>query len=120
MAQEWAKAFYKSKAWQQCREEILKRDKYTCQTPGCHKVAEEVHHVTKLTPQNIDDPMISLNPKNLISLCGDCHKAKHKEDQRAGQLKKAGKEQQDILPEVIFDADGYPIEVARKPPGGNT
>lgn len=120
MAQAWAKAFYNSTQWQQCREAILKRDKYRCQTPGCYNPAEDVHHKTKLTQKNINDPMVSLNPENLISLCGDCHKAKHERDKREGRLKKVRYMQQDILPEVEFDADGYPIEVARKAPRGGT
>ena len=120
MAQAWAKAFYNSKQWQQCREAILKRDRYRCQAPGCYNPAEEVHHKTKLTKQNINDPMISLNPDNLISLCGDCHKARHKRDKQEGLRKRAKYMQQSILPVVEFDADGYPVEVARKTPRGDT
>lgn len=119
MAQEWAKAFYNSKQWQQCREAVLKRDKYRCQTPGCYRPAEEVHHKTKLTKKNISDPMISLNPNNLTSLCGDCHKARHRSDKVEGLRSRAKYLQQNILPEVEFDANGYPVEVARKPPRGN-
>lgn len=119
MAQSWAKTFYNSTQWKKCRETILKRDRYRCQTPGCYNPAEEVHHKTKLTPKNINDPMVSMNPENLISLCGDCHKAKHERDKRDGRLKKTRYMQQAILPEVEFDKEGYPVEVARKPPGGN-
>ena len=71
MAKEWAKAFYKSKAWQQVRREALRRDHYTC--CRCSARAEEVHHVKELTPENIGDINISLNINNLESLCHDCH-----------------------------------------------
>ena len=120
MAQEWAKAFYNSKQWQQVREAMLKRDRYRCQTPGCYNPAEEVHHKKKLTKQNINDPLISLNPDNLICLCGDCHKARHRRDKVEGLRKRAKYAQQNILPTVEFDADGYPIVVATQTPRGDT
>ena len=71
MAKEWAKAFYASKAWQDCRRQVLRRDLYTC--AYCYGRAQEVHHKIELTPSNINDPMIALNPDNLISLCHPCH-----------------------------------------------
>ena len=71
MAKEWARAFYNSKAWKQCRREVLRRDLYTC--ADCTDRASEVHHIIELTPDNIHDINIALNPDNLISLCHDCH-----------------------------------------------
>jgi 5-methylcytosine-specific restriction endonuclease McrA len=71
MAKEFAIAFYNSKAWKAVRREVLRRDLYTC--AYCYARAEEVHHKKELTPENINDPMIALNPDNLISLCHDCH-----------------------------------------------
>ena len=71
MAKEWAKAFYNSPQWQAVRREVLRRDHYTC--AHCYGRAEEVHHIIELTPDNINDMNISLNPDNLISLCHDCH-----------------------------------------------
>ncbi len=71
MAKEWARRFYNSKAWKECRRFILRRDMYTC--AHCHARAEEVHHIIGLTPDNIRDASIALNPNNLISLCHDCH-----------------------------------------------
>lgn len=78
--QPWAEHFYKSKAWQRCRENIMKRDAYLC--VDCMKknkltAAEEVHHIVELTPDNINDPSVSLNPSNLVCLCRECHKARH-------------------------------------------
>jgi len=49
----------------------LRRDLYTC--AYCSSRAEEVHHIIELTPENISDPTITLNPDNLISLCHNCH-----------------------------------------------
>jgi 5-methylcytosine-specific restriction endonuclease McrA len=72
MAKSWAQAFYKSKPWRNVRDEVRRRDQYTCH--DCGGRAVEVHHVIELTPDNIHDPNIALNPTNLMSLCGDCHK----------------------------------------------
>lgn len=115
MAREFAKAFYNSGMWKNIREQMLKRDKYTCQTVGCYQPAEEVHHIIHLTPENINDVNITLNPKNLICLCGDCHKAIHKGEKIAGLKRRASR--QSILPEIEFDENGYPIPVSN-PPGG--
>lgn len=72
MAKVWAKRFYRSKAWRDTRQLVLYRDMYTCQECLSAR-AEEVHHIIELTPDNINDPNISLNPDNLVSLCHDCH-----------------------------------------------
>lgn len=71
MAREFAKSFYQSKAWRVARGIALRRDNFTCQ--HCYGRAEEVHHVIELTPDNINDPNIALNPDNLVCLCHDCH-----------------------------------------------
>lgn len=49
----------------------MRRDRYTCRY--CDKRAEEVHHVIELTPENINDQSIALNPDNLLSMCHNCH-----------------------------------------------
>lgn len=77
MAREWAKKFYKSLAWANCRDVVLHRDNFICQI--CGQGAEVVHHIKYLTPENINDPSISLNPNNLLSLCNECHAAIHRQ-----------------------------------------
>lgn len=72
MAQTWAKAFYNSASWKYTRKAVLKRDCFSC--AWCGTRAEEVHHIKELTAENINDINITLNPDNLISLCGECHK----------------------------------------------
>jgi 5-methylcytosine-specific restriction protein A len=72
MAKDFSRKLYSSKAWKDCRKEVLRRDLYTC--AYCNSRAEEVHHIVELTPDNINDINVSLNPDNLVSLCGDCHK----------------------------------------------
>lgn len=77
---EWAVPFYSSLAWKQLREYVKKRDKYLCVDclkKGKLTSAEEVHHVVTLTPENISDPSISLNEELLVSLCRECHQARH-------------------------------------------
>ena len=63
MAKEFAKAFYNSKRWKDCRRAyIAKRiaiDGGMCET--CHEVPGYiVHHKIELTPDNINDPDIAL------------------------------------------------------------
>lgn len=71
IAKDYAKPFYSSKLWRETRKIILYRDRYTCQ--HCYGRAEEIHHIKELTPSNINDYSVTLNPDNLISLCHDCH-----------------------------------------------
>ena len=78
--QDWAASFYKSQAWKHLRANIIRRDHYLCQ--DCLKSnrftpADEVHHIIELTPENISDESISLNPGNLVSLCRSCHQRRH-------------------------------------------
>ena len=39
MAKAWAKKFYNSKAWRAVRQQVIKRDHYTC--ADCYGRAEE-------------------------------------------------------------------------------
>lgn len=100
MARDFSKSFYNSKEWKKQREYILRRDSYLCVL--CGQPAEEVHHKIYLTPENINNPMISLHESNLISLCGDCHKKIHAKDQINGK---------NVLPLITFDEEGNPILV---------
>ncbi len=89
MARAFAKPFYNSKEWQNVRDGILMRDKYLC--VKCGAPAEEVHHKIPLTATNINDPSITMNPDNLVSLCKECHFKIHNEEKvrRAVQRNKA-------------------------------
>ena len=77
---EYAKDFYNSKAWKQCRVAYAKSKKYLCEnclqrgllTPG-----EIVHHIINITPENINDPKITLNFENLRLVCRKCHAEEH-------------------------------------------
>ena len=77
---DFARGFYKSKAWQRVRDNTMKRDAWLCQDclrRGVYTPAEEVHHIQELTAGNINDPEVSLNMANLVSLCRECHRQRH-------------------------------------------
>ena len=82
---EWAKFFYNSQQWHNMRTYIIKRDQGLCQDclkKGLIVPAEEVHHIIPLQPENITDPSITLNEENLVSLCRECHRARHGKEKR--------------------------------------
>lgn len=77
---DFARGFYRTKAWQNVREYVMSRDARLCQDCLKHgriTTAEEVHHIIPLDKVNIKDPEIALNPDNLVSLCRECHKIRH-------------------------------------------
>lgn len=78
MAKEFAKAFYNSVAWQECREAYIisvfglcER----CRERGVAKPGHIVHHTIRLTPDNILDPNVTLNHALLRYDCLECHNA---------------------------------------------
>lgn len=75
MAREFAKPFYNSKLWKNTRDYILKRDNYLC--VKCGMPASDVHHIIELSPDNITDMNIAVNPANLECLCKQCHNNQH-------------------------------------------
>ena len=77
---EWAEVFYSSKSWKHIRKVVKQRDRglcVDCLAKGIVTPAEEVHHIIELTQENIWDEDIALNPDNLVSLCRECHRARH-------------------------------------------
>ena len=91
---DYAKSFYKSKAWQHVREAVMQRDArlcVDCMKEGIYKPAEEVHHIEELTPENINDPAVSLNMDNLVSLCRECHQRRHGAKQRRYKVDEYGR-----------------------------
>jgi len=80
MAREFAQRFYKSKRWQKCRAAYIKSVGGLCErclAKGLIVPATMVHHKIYISPQNINDPNITLNFDNLEALCNDCHAAEH-------------------------------------------
>lgn len=82
MARDFARQFYRSQAWRDTRDAYFRMRHGLCErcwqhgrvTPG-----EIVHHKVHLTPENIDDPEITLSFDNLELLCRDCHAEEHPE-----------------------------------------
>ena len=77
---EFARGFYKSQAWKDCRESYAKSKRYLCENclaKGLYSPGEIVHHVINITPENIDDPNVTLNFDNLRLVCRKCHGEEH-------------------------------------------
>lgn len=80
MAREFAKAFYSSKTWQECRDEYAKSAHHLCEgclRKGIYTPGIIVHHIEELTPETIDNPEKTLNFNNLELLCRACHGEEH-------------------------------------------
>lgn len=90
--------FYHSRTWRRVRWIILHKYRGICQK--CGKAGNEVHHIIPLTPLNVHDASIALNPDNLILLCTSCHNAERSPevqvrsdvcfDKQGNLLKKSG------------------------------
>jgi 5-methylcytosine-specific restriction endonuclease McrA len=98
MAKEYAKGFYKSRAWIKCRDSFLASKNYECE--GCGGLAIVVHHKQPITPQNINDPNITLNWDNLEALCLDCHNEVHGRGSRKV-----------IADGLMFDKNGQVVKI---------
>ena len=99
MAKEFAKAFYKSVAWQKCRAAYIQSVFGLCER--CQRPGDILHHKELLTPQNINDPNVTLAWENLQYLCQECHNREHGLSSTAEGLR--------------FDATGNLVELT--PPG---
>ena len=101
--QTWAKSFYKSKAWLKCRNAYIRKrvaiDGGICEE--CHdNQGYIVHHKTMLTKDNVNDPEVTLDEKNLFFVCKSCH------DEYDGHGVRHG---HGLGLLVEFDADGMPV-----------
>ena len=79
MARDFAKRFYNSKAWKLCRKSFIAL-RISVDGGMCQHCRVELgyicDHIEELTPDNIDDPDISLSHDNLQYLCLVCHNKK--------------------------------------------
>ena len=85
LAREFAGNFYKTAAWKAVRKAYIKSVGGLCErcyAKGLIKHGDTVHHRIHLTPENINDPDVTLNPDNLILLCRDCHAEVHRGEKR--------------------------------------
>lgn len=80
MAREFARQFYSSKAWQDCRDGYAAYRGHLCENclkRGIYKPGVIVHHVEELTPFNIENPEVSMSWSNLRLVCRECHLKEH-------------------------------------------
>lgn len=75
MAKEYAKAFYHSKAWKDCKAGYISTVHGICER--CGEPGQIVHHKIRLTKRNINNPEVALNYNNLELLCLKCHNEEH-------------------------------------------
>ena len=96
MAGDFSRYFYHSSNWQRCRASYIRSVFNMCEickdSPGLI-----LHHKITLTPQNIDDPYITLSWDNLMYLCLDHHNRIHGN----GDL---------VRNDVMFDTNGQLIQ----------
>ena len=72
---DYARSFYKSEKWILCSRGYMSSKNYICER--CGAPAKICHHKKHLTPDNINDPLVSLNWDNLECLCQECHNIEH-------------------------------------------
>ena len=99
MAKEFARKFYDSPAWRKVRKSYIAHrmtiDGGLCEM--CHdKPGYIVDHIEELTPENINDQMITMHYRNFQYLCQACH-----------NRKTFGKEED----RYCFDDEGNPIPI---------
>lgn len=78
---EYAKGFYQSAAWKRTRQTVIKRANGLCErckAAGLYVPGVIVHHKEYITPNNVHDASVTLDPANLEYLCEDCHNKEHK------------------------------------------
>jgi hypothetical protein len=85
------KSFYASERYQRFRAAIIAERGPRCQKCGRILVSSldcQLHHIIELTPENVHDVSISLNPKNVLVLCHSCHDLAHARFGQAGKLER--------------------------------
>jgi hypothetical protein len=74
------KSFYASEKWQIFRLLIISQRDLRCEHCGqlvARSVELTLHHKIELTPENVSDTNISLNPDNVLVVHHDCHNKIH-------------------------------------------
>lgn len=103
---EFAKTFYASKAWHDCRRAFLMSKNNLCErcsTPDNPVPADIVHHKVYLNRYNIDDPNITLCWDNLEALCQDCHNKEH--HRKGGEKRYSFDEDGNVVLPPVLEAE---------------
>ena len=110
MSKPYARQFYSSKAWQDCRNEYMKKQHYLCENclrKGLYKPAKIVHHIEELTPMNITNPEVALGFDNLMCVCRECHNEFHPDNKdRWSAVNAKRREHRDETNRYTVDSDG--------------
>jgi 5-methylcytosine-specific restriction endonuclease McrA len=109
VAKEFARKFYSSKAWQECRNEYMKRAHYLCENclrKGIYKPAEIVHHIIEIDPITIERPEIALNFDNLEAVCRACHDELHDNRGRWAEVNRKRRETRDASNRYVVGENG--------------
>lgn len=91
---DYAKSLYKSKAWQKTREAYARSVGGLCEIcwkNGVLRPGEIVHHKIHITPDNINDPSITLSFDNLQLVCRDHHAQIHDRRRRRFKVDELGR-----------------------------
>lgn len=91
---EFAKGFYKSLAWKQCRAAYAKSKRGLCEdclARGVYRAGVIVHHKKHIDPDTIKDPHVILDWDNLELLCRDCHAKRHRYDKKRYRIDEMGR-----------------------------
>lgn len=99
MHEQFANHFYGSAVWKYCRKEFAKSKGMVCErclkrgliVAGSKERPLEVHHKVPLTPENINDPNVTLNWENLELLCKDCHEEERQRTARRWKVDESGR-----------------------------
>ncbi|MGG3888633.1 HNH endonuclease [Metabacillus fastidiosus] len=97
---EYARKFYKSTAWRKCRNSYFNYRHGLCER--CIGPGKIVHHKKYITPENMDDPAITLSFSNLELLCQNCHNREHHERNSS------------VVEGLMFDSNGDLIQTGGK------
>lgn len=91
MAEQWAIGFYTSSEWRKFRKAIILQRGGRCEKCGKGIMDEShmiIHHIKEITPENIMQPNVTLNPDNVLLVCNDCHNIIHHRYKGAGTGKR--------------------------------
>ncbi|WP_329757492.1 HNH endonuclease [Acidaminococcus intestini] len=102
MARDFSKRFYDSKSWKDLARLSREKKHFICDKCG-RPGATQVHHIIELTPDNINNPSISLNPRNLMLLCNDCHNRMHHRFEQGASSRT-----------YSYDSEGHVVAVQEK------
>lgn len=91
---EFAKEFYTGTAWAACRKAYRKKAGGLCEeclSKGLITAGEIVHHKIPISPDNINDPTITLNFDNLELVCRECHADIHRRREKRYKVDEDGR-----------------------------